>query len=177
MLPNTLFSPQLFFFVSWSSFVVHNNIHVSWLEEPQNICPSDKAHLVLPYHFHCCERKWTTLKKSEISPCWQHLYWRGSCLCFQGSAPEPLTWRSVEWGSAQRTLLKDRQAHREKKEMLQHYCISTKRSLAFITAGTGLITAWKGRHNTMAASIHEGPRTGRPCLTKKKSSSAVDSKS
>lgn len=45
--------PQLFL-LSCSSFVT---IPV------QSIYPTNKAHLVLPYHSHCCEREWATLKK------------------------------------------------------------------------------------------------------------------
>ncbi len=106
-------SPPFFqqILLSCSSFVICNNIHVHWLEGPQNICPTNKARPVLSYPFLCCERKRTTLK---VSPCWRHLCWRGSCPCFRGSAPEPLTWRTVEWGSARSPRLKDRQTHRKR---------------------------------------------------------------
>lgn len=110
MAPATFF-PQLIL-LSCSSFVICDNNHIHWLEEPQNICPTNKARLVLPHHFLCCERKWTIL---QVLPCWQHLYWRGSCPCFRGSAPEPLTWRTVEWGSARSPRLKDRRTHRQKR--------------------------------------------------------------
>lgn len=187
------------FFSSWfcyyivfllSSFVICSIIHLHSLEQATKHLSYKQAHLVLPCHFHCWENT-KTLKKtnylqSTISPCWQHLYWRGSCLCFQDSAPEPSTWRTVEWGSARSFHLKDRRVHKKKKKSVMAFSCQYKVIFdlhhSWITIQDEMERT-EQRTSQNVSSFDLWKSSGRMTLSdtdppqkKKKSSSVVDSK-